>query len=432
MSDNKLFTGDTETLLLASILKVPSLIHSVNGLKSYMFSSTPNTNLFSEMEDLKEKGYVPEPSLIIHSLKSKGTLDSIGGEKYIEILLSKNASTEGFEEYVSIVVASYKARNFLSITSSYKSPDINASNIDDVINKTRKSLSSLLELQNSTGTVHIGDVAPDVYREIISRRDKPGIRGISWGINSLDKATGGKCPGDLWVIGGRPGHGKTALICNSVYQDGLQGIPSLLIEREMRVQELSERLISIDSGIPNTNIQQGILDNKQIEQLYASMEKLSKLPIFIDTNFMSNDPSYIESTVNKFRNNHGVKHVYLDYIQIATDRDENQTQSIGRLSRLMKLMSNELGICSIILSQLNRNLEAREDKRPLLSDFKMAGALEEDPDFAIGLYRDAVYNNNKDVKNKDLMEFLVLKHRNGPIGTVPLRFDGPTYRIKEA
>lgn len=384
------------------------------------------------MEELKEKGYVPDPSLIIASLKSKNELDNVGGEKQIEYLLGKNVSTEGFEEYVEIVVASFKARHYISITSEVKSSDINASNIDEIINKTRKSLSGLLELQNTSGTVHIGDVTTEVYKEIIARRDKPGIRGVSWGITTLDKATGGKCGGDLWVIGGRPGAGKTALVCNSILQDGLQGVPSLLIEREMRVQELSERLISIDSGIPNSNIQLGMLDNKQLELMHSSVQKLSKLPIYIDTNFMANDPMYIESTINKFRNNHGVKHVYLDYIQIATDRDENQTQAIGRLSRLLKLMANDLGICSILLSQLNRKLEEREDKRPLMSDFKMSGALEEDPDFAIGLYRDALYTNNKDSKSGNLMEFLVLKHRNGPTGTVTLKFDGPTYRICEA
>lgn len=431
MTDNKLFSGDTETLLLAGILNNPSLIHSINGLRSYMFSSSPNQKLFMEMEELKAKGYVPEPSLVVSSLESKSEIDSVGGKKQIEYLLNKNVNPEGFEEYVNIIVASYKARNYISITSSAKPADINASNIDNIINNTRKSLSNLLELQNTSGVVHIGDITTDVYKEIISRRDKPGIRGVSWGVDILDRVTGGKAPGDLWVIGGRPGSGKTALVCNSILQDGLAGVPSLLIEREMRKQELTERLISIDSGIPNNFIRTGVLDNKQMDIMYNSVQKLSKLPIYIDTNFMSNDPFYIEGTINKFRNNHGVKNVYLDYIQIATDRDENQTQAIGRLSRLLKLMANDLSICVILLSQLNRKLEEREDKRPLMSDFKMSGALEEDPDFAVGLYRDAMYSNDKNSKYADLMEFIVLKHRNGPPGIVTVRFDGPTYRIQD-
>jgi replicative DNA helicase len=430
MADNKLFTLDSEVAVLSSLLQHPNLIHSIDGLRFYMFSSTPNQNLFKEMEELKEKQYVPDPSLVVSSLKAKNELDQVGGEKQIEFLLSKNVNEDAIEKFVELVVASYKARSLVSVTSSVHKDDLNSENIDEEIHRMKKSLDALLEMRTSAGAFHVGDVTREAYEEIISRRSNPGIRGNSWGVKDLDNATGGKSGGDLWVIGGRPGHGKTALICNSVLQDGLAGIPSLLIEREMRTQELVERLISIDTGIPNSNIRLGVIDNKQIEQIHSSLDKIRKLPIYMDVNFMSNDPIYIESTVNKFHRNFGIKNVYLDYVQIMADRDEQQTQGIGRLSRLMKLMSNELDICSVVLSQLNRNLESREDKRPLMSDFKMAGALEEDPDFAIGLYRDEIYN--KDTKSKNLMEFIVLKHRNGPPGTVTVKFEGPTYRISEA
>lgn len=430
MSDNRLFSLDSEVAVLSTLLQEPNLIHSADGLRFYMFSSTPNQNLFKEMEELKEKNYVPDPSLVVSSLKSKNTLDDVGGERQIEFLLAKTINSDAFSEFIGMVISSYKARTLLSLTSSVRKDDLNSTNIDDVINQTRKSLDALLEMRSSVGTLHIGEVTKETYEEIMSRRDNPGIRGVTWGVQNLDNTTGGKAGGDLWVIGGRPGSGKTALICNSVLQDGLAGVPTLLIEREMRTQELMERLISIDTGVPNTNIRLGILDNHQIEKIHNCLDKLKKLPIYMDVNFLANDPYYVESTINKFHNNHGIKNVYLDYIQIMTDRDEGQTQSIGRMSRLLKLLSNELDICTILLSQLNRNLESREDKRPLMSDFKMSGALEEDPDFAIGLYRDEVYY--KDTKSKNLMEFIVLKHRNGPPGTVTVKFDGPTYKISEA
>ena len=429
MSDNALFSLDSEVAVLASILQHPSLIHAVNGLKFYMFSSTPNQKLFQEMEDLKNQNYAPDPSLVVASLKAKNELEDVGGEKQIEYLLSKQINQDAFQKFLNIVVSSYKARSYLSVTSGTKRDDINSDNIDEIINHTRKALDSLVEMRSTNGTIHIGDVASDTYKEIVARRENPGIRGTTWGVADLDNSTGGKSAGDLWVIGGRPGSGKTALICNSLLQDGLAGTPALLIEREMRTQELMERLVSIDSGIPNSNIRLGMLDNPQIEKIYASLDKLKKLPIYIDTSFLSNDPYYVESTVNKFRNQHGIQTVYLDYIQIMTDRDEGQTQAIGRLSRLMKLLANELGICTVLLSQLNRNLESRDDKRPLLSDFKMSGSLEEDPDFAIGLYRDEYYY--KETKAKGLMEFIVLKHRNGPTGTVTVKFEGPTYRITQ-
>ncbi len=429
MADNKLFSMDTEQTLLACILKNPNLIHSVNGLKEFMFSAAPFVQLFAEMEEIKENGQLPDPTLVLASLEAKNKLDVVGGRKGIEQLLAKEVNVDAFKRFVEIVVASYKARMYISTLSSVKKEDLSADNVDEKIQLTRKNLDALLQMKETSLIYHVGDVVMETYDEIIARMAKPGIRGVTWGVESLDTATGGKAGGDLWVISGRPGQGKTAVICNSVLADGLAGVPCLLIEREMRKQELMERLISIDSGVHNDNIRLGVLNTDQIKKIRDSLDKLKTLPIYFDVNIMANDPLYFESTVNKYHDKYGVKNVYLDYIQLATERDDNQTQAIGRLTRLSKLMANDLGICMVLLSQLNRSVEAREDKRPILSDMKQAGTIEEDADYVVGLYRDWYYN--KGTKHPDWMEYLILKHRNGPTGTVTVKFDGPTYRIGE-
>lgn len=429
MPDNKLFSNDTEQVLLASILKNPVLVHSVNGLRFYMFSSTPHMEMFKEMEEIKDTQQLPDPTLLIASLESKNGLDKVGGRKYIDILLGKETNEGAFKKFVEIVVASYKARQYISTLSSVNKDDITASNVDEKIQTTRKGLDALLQMKDSNHIFHVGDVVQDTYEEIVARMSNPGIRGTTWGSMAIDTATGGKTGGDLWVIAGRPGQGKTALICNSVLADGLAGTPTLLIEREMRKQELMERLVSIDSGIHNDNIRLGVLNQDQVKKIKESLEKLKSLPIYIDVNHMANDPLYLEGTINKFKDKHGVQTVYLDYLQLATERDEGQTQAIGRLTRISKLMANDLNICMILLSQLNRNVESRDDKRPLLSDMKMSGAIEEDADYVVGLYRDEYYN--KETKFKNLMEYIILKHRNGPTGTVTVKFDGPTYRITD-
>lgn len=135
----------------------------------------------------------------------------------------------------------------------------------------------------------------------------------------------------------------------------------------------------------------------------------------------------MKSTINKYHNLHGIKNVYLDYIGLLVERDDNQVNEIGRFSRLFKSLSNELAICSIILSQLNRGVESRENKRPMMSDLRQSGNLEEDADLVIGLYRDEYYN--KETRYKGLMEFLVLKNRNGPPGTVTLKFEDSTNKV---
>lgn len=430
MSDTKLFQEESEFAVLSLILKNPDLMHTTNGLRFFMFSSAPAVALFSEFEDMISRKLVPDPTLVIASLESKDSLGKIGGKRYIEFLLSKDYAESSFNEFCNLVTSSYKAREYINVLSTVNSKNLNSGNIDDYIYSSRKSLDNLIELGGRTDTLHVGDIVKETYNEIISRTQNPGIRGTTWGVSEIDKLTGGKCGGDLWVISGRPGQGKSAIAVNSIYHDGLNGIPALLIEREMRKQELMERLITIDTGIPNTNIRLGVLDQEQIEKIYDSLAKLKTLPIYLDTNYRACDANYIESTVTKFHNKYGVQTVYLDYIQLLSEREENQTQEIGKMTRLFKLLSNGLNICTILLSQLNRNVESRDNKRPLLSDMKQSGAIEEDADFAIGLYRDEYYNS--ETKYKGLMEYIILKNRNGPTGTTTIRFDGPTNKISEA
>lgn len=431
MSDTSLFQLDSETAVLSLILKNPSLVYSTNNLRYFMFSSSPNQALFLEFEENLENNLAPDPHLIVESLGAKGELDKIGGKKYIEILMSKDFSESSFPKFVDLVMSSYKARTYMSILSGANNKEkILSSNIDDAIYGTRRALDALVESGSNLHTIHIGDITKAVFEEIVSRTTTKGVRGTTWGVKDIDKITGGKCGGDVWVIGGRPGSGKSALVCNSIYQDALNGIPSLLIAREMRSTQLLERLVCIDTGISNSSIRLGVLDQAQIELMRESFAKIKKLPIYLDTNFGACEPFYIESILNKFHNKYGVEVAYVDYIQLFSERDENQTQEIGKLSRLFKMISNQLDICTVVCSQLNRNVEARDDKRPMLSDLKQSGALEEDADYVVGLYRDEYYN--KDTKFKNLMEFMIMKNRNGPTGTVTLGFEGITGRIGEA
>lgn len=423
----KVFTNDAELAVLSILFKNPDSYYKLEGLRSFMFSSLPHQAIFKEIEEMAEKQIPADPALLIASLESSGEIGKVGGKKYIDHIVGLQHNTESLDEWKKLVVNAYKTRCLISMRSRLSSDNINTDNVDNEISEIRKSLDSLMEVRGGTQTILLGDVVKEVYQEIISRHDNPGLKGASWGIREIDQITGGKCPGELWVIGGRPGAGKTAFICNSILTDALEGKACLVFEREMRTQELAERFISILTGIPITNIRLGVLDPSQIKSIYEALEKLKHLPIFIDTSYRSNDVYYIESTIQKYKKMYDIKVVYLDYIQILIDRDENQTQEIGRISRTFKTLSNELGICSVLISQLNRGVEMRENKRPVLSDLRQSGNLEEDADFVVGLYRDEYYNKETNLKN--LMEFIILKFRNGPIGSITVKFDNSTNRI---
>lgn len=424
---SEIYSPESETAVLSLVIKNSDLAYDINGLRFYMFSSSPNQLVFSEIAELTSKSLYPDASLLIASLDANGNLPRAGGKEYIDYLLKQEFNKANFHEYISQVVASYKARALISMTTSLKADEITADNISDKIAKLKESLETLTENSSLTGTLHISDGVSDLYEEIIARTKNPGVRGTPWGIKKIDAGSGGKNPGDLWVIAGRPGMGKTAVICNGILKDGEQGNPCLLFSKEMNYSSLVERLVAIDSGVPISDIRLGILDQDKLDRIKTSLQKIRKYPIYIDTTFII-DEYYLENTIKKFKSLHDIKTVYIDYIQLLAERDDNMVHALGKISRMLKLLAGSLGITCIALSQLNRDVEHRDNKRPMASDLRQSGNLEEDADVIIGLYRDEQYN--KETKFKGMMEFNFIKQRNGPVGVVTLEFDPITNKLK--
>lgn len=422
---NKLFSYENELIVLSIILNNPSM-YIGSGIRFFMFSSAQNQMIFQEIEALNERQLVADPQMVVTSLEGSGNLTKVGGRDYIEHIVSTAINVDNFKEYCALLIASYKARVFVSAASKVKSDGMTADTVDTSIRDFKNTLDSLTELSGGGGTLHIADNIKDVFEQIVSRTLNPGVRGHSWGINDIDITTGGKSPGDWIIVGGRPSQGKTGLICNSILTDGKNGVPVLFFEKEMNYNSLVERLVAIDSGVPLQNIRLGLLTKDQVSQIGESISKIRKYPIYIDTSFTS-DIHYIDSTIQKYKMTSGIEVVYLDYLQLMAERGDNQTQELGKISRMCKLIANDQNVCMIGVSQLNRSVEARENKRPIMSDLRQSGNLEEDADFVVGLYRDDYYN--KDTKYKNLMEFIILKARNGPVGTITLKFDPESNKI---
>jgi replicative DNA helicase len=418
MSD-KLFSTEHEIAVLSTILKNPDLYYGAD-IRFFMMSAVPHQLIYQEIEVLNSKQLVSDLQMVSNSLDSSGNLSKVGGREYLDYLAAQDFKVENFKEYCNLLIRSYKGRVFVSEASKVKPDSLTLDNIDATIMSFRKTLDTLTEVSGGGGTVHIGDSIKKSFDEIVARTNNPGVRGHSWGIKDIDVTTGGKSPGEWWIIGGRPSQGKTALLCNSILEDGKNNVPVLFFEKEMNYQSLVERLVAIDSGVSIQNIRLGILDKKQVDKIGESMRKIREYPIFIDTTFNS-DIHYLESTIYKYKATKNIGVVYLDYLQLMAERDDNQTHELGRISRACKLLANDQGICIIGASQLNRGVEMRDNKRPMMSDLRQSGNLEEDADFVVALYRDEYYD--KETKYKNLMEFIILKARNGPVGTITLKFD---------
>jgi replicative DNA helicase len=216
-------------------------------------------------------------------------------------------------------------------------------------------------------------------------------------------------------------------MCNAALGSAKIGNPCLVFSYEMTKQQLIERLLAIETGLSILDIHLGLVDNKGVEKIRATVDLIKNLPLYIDA--FPGDINYIVSTIKRYHKTHGIKIVYIDYIQLMAERGDDQTAELGRISRKLKLLAKELGIAIIVFSQLNREVEKSDDKRPLASHLRQSGNLEEDADKVVMLYRDVVYNPQ--TKNPHEMEFIIRKNRQGPIGTIALIFYETSNRITD-
>jgi len=427
MSD-QLFQADTETAILSIILKNPEKVFELNNVKEYMFSSTANQLLYTTILNLSSQGLSPETTLIHDTLKAKNKDLQVGGKEYLSYLMTQDYSPENLREFERLLVESHKAKTLISIAGSIPSQIASAKEIDVIINQLRTTLDNLTEASSGDGTSILADVLKSSWDEMVERTKNPGIRGVTTGIKGIDIATSGVSGGELWTIAGRPGMGKTAWECNVAISQAKKKVPVLIFSLEMRKNPLAERMVAIETGVNSSNIRLGLLNQEEMDKIAEAMKKIKDLPLFIDSNYNAN-LSYMLSTIRRYKKMYDVKVVYLDYIQLLSERSADATNEIGRMTRALKLLANELDIGIVMLSQLSRNCEYREDKRPVLSDLRQSGNIEEDSDVVVGLYRDEVYN--KETNHKGTLEQIILKQRSGPIGTVLTTFEGETNRINE-
>jgi replicative DNA helicase len=428
MLNDSLFQNDAETAVLSIILQNPDSIHEIQSIKSGMFSSKPNELLFTTVQELAQQNLVPDVNLIDSLLKSQNRDLQVGGRDYLNYLYKQSYNKSNIREFERIVVDSWKARTLISLATGLPPTIMQSKDIDGIINKTRMALDALTQTSGGELTSNFEDALKLSWTEMMFRVANPGIRGTTTGLISLDSVTNGMCPGDLWIIMGRPGSGKTALMCNSILGQGRTNGASLIFSLEMKKVPLIERMLAMETGISSNDIRMGLLDKSKIDTLSEAIKKIKSYPIYIDANY-SGEMNYVLTTVRRYKSLYNIKVVYIDYIQLLAERNIDATNEIGRITRALKLLANELDITVVIGSQLNRGVEAREDKRPMISDMRQSGNLEEDADVVLGLYRDIMYN--KKTADKKLLEMLILKQRNGPTGMLPVTFEAELMKLTD-
>jgi replicative DNA helicase len=290
------------------------------------------------------------------------------------------------------------------LAQGLKEPGLKA---DDVIGKAFRYLTDLAE-RSSTDVFQIASVLNDVVRNL----GKPQQRGVKTGIAPIDSITHGFKPGELVVLGARPSMGKTALALGISARAAVDGGSVLLFSLEMSTQQLCQRLLSMLSGVNLARIVTGRVGSSDVTEITEAANVAHKLRLFV-----CEDTDYIEATCRQVKHRHGLDLVVIDYLQLMSCRAESREQQIATLSRSLKQLARRLGCPVLVLSQLNRAVEARTCKRPQLSDLRESGAIEQDADQVMLLWRPAYYDDAEDPTEAEL---ILAKNRNGPTGSVEL------------
>ncbi len=413
------------SVLGAIILDNESIYQVLDALSSEDFYAENHRILYDCFVTLTTATRSIDLVILRDELTKTGALDQIGGLSYLVSLIDSVPSARNIQHYSQIVKEKAVLRRLIRtgyeiIDSCYKQDE----ETDEILNKAERAIFSIAEDRIQTGFQPLKDLADDAFTRIKYLQDHPGeLTGLSTGFKDLDDLTSGFQPSDLIIIAGRPSMGKTALALNIALHAGTilkktAGIFSL----EMSKEQLMLRLLCSEARLNAHHLRSGQFTRKEWSELLRTMTILSDSKIFIDDS-SGTTPLEMGAKARRLKAEHGLDLLIVDYLQMLRmkGRWDNRQQEITAISRSLKELAKELNVPLIALSQLHRGPETRgKDHKPVLSDLRESGAIEQDADVVCFIYREELYEPTDE--NRGLAEILVRKQRNGPTGEIELVF----------
>lgn len=391
------------------------------------FYRPEHQTLFQAMSDLAEKSQPFDVLTVAEILKQKQNLEAVGGETYLFELAQNTPTAANIVAYADIVHERAVLRQLISVGTEMVEKAYLDSDQDskELLALAEQKVYEIAERrQRESGPVIISTLlanASDRIDELY--RSGHTLTGISTGFTDLDTMTSGLQNGDLVIIAGRPSMGKTSFAMNIAENVALGSKKSVLIfSMEMPAESLTMRMLSSLSRVDFAKIRTGKLKEEDWPRIASIISMLSETKIYIDDT-AALTPSDIRSRSRRLaREQHGLGLIVVDYLQLmrVPGHKENRTNEISEISRSLKILAKELNVPVIALSQLNRSLEQRSDRRPVMSDLRESGSIEQDADLIAFIYRDEVYDDNS--KDKGIAEIIIRKQRNGPIGDFKVTF----------
>lgn len=392
------------------------------------FYKPANKIVFKTMLSLLEKGEPIDATTMVSALTNQGDISNIGGMTYVVELVNSTPTSKNVEHYAKLVKEKATLRKVIaelskSLSSAYQG-DIS---INEIIEKTEKSILDISNQNAGTGFRNVADIL-DTHMQIVETRSQTDgfVTGLSTGFVGLDKITTGLHEGNLIILAARPAMGKTALALNiAKHVATMERKPAVIFSLEMGAEELIERMVASEGMIPGYHLKTGNLSTDEWKRLVHAQSNLYDVPIFVDDT-AGIRISEIRSKARKLSQEMGgLGIIIIDYLQLITgSKRENRQQIVSEISRELKILAKDLRVPVIALSQLSRSVEQRQDKRPMLSDLRESGSIEQDADIVAFLYREAYYQKEQadSQEANNVTELILEKNRHGSLGTVKLYF----------
>lgn len=420
------YSNEAEQSVLGILLRAGDKIDTaLEIIRAEDFYNPIHSDIFRAMVSLSAKSAPIDLLTSIEELRKMGKLEEIGGVAYLGELSNKVVTTLNIEYYLQIIKDKSILRQLIEAsaqTLDYAYED--SEEVGTILEFAEKGIFDISQDLHSKGLSPIKEVLIDTFDVLEKRMESDeSLTGVTSGFIDLDNKLSGFQKSDLVLLAARPSMGKTALMVNFALNAAIAGKKVAVFSLEMSQNQLAQRMMSAMSHVDLQKIISGKLESEDLPRLLEGISVLQKFNISIDDT-AGITPLELKAKARKLKAKEGLDLIVIDYLQLMEmgGRNENRTQEISAISRNLKAIAKELDVPVIALSQLSRATEVRQDKRPILSDLRESGAIEQDADVVLFLYRDEYYNPETEKRN--IGEVIIAKHRNGPTGAVELTFLG--------
>lgn len=413
-----------QAVLGAILLDSDALVTAMEGVSSDDFYRGSHQRIFEAMIELAQEDEPVDLITLTARLQNKQELEEAGGVTYLSELANAVPTAANVDYYAQIVEEKSMLRRLIRTATQIVSNGYASSeDVGLMLNDAEQRILEISQRRSSSGFVSIRDVLMEVFERVeFLYSHKGGTTGIPSGFHDLDKMTSGFQRSDLIIVAARPSVGKTAFALNIAQNVGVRAKETVAIfSLEMGAAQLVQRMVCAESNVDAQRMRTGFLESDDWEKLTMAIGALSEANIYIDDS-PGITVADIRAKCRRLKQEKGLGMILIDYLQLISGRGkgDNRQQEVSEISRTLKQIARELDVPVIALSQLSRGVEQRQDKRPMMSDLRESGSIEQDADIVAFLYRDDYYD--KETEKKNIIEIIIAKQRNGPVGTVELAF----------